>query len=224
MTKHFPFYLILLISVISCSYFHQSNSLHVKTPDIPSTADSQTKTNKDTLEKYNLQKKAKKGLELIEIQLKKDTLELISTADFLYYPFGRFDSISDFIQQNDFLQKYHQEKTIESNDNINMFKLIYKDNFLVIFKSPDSKRIEIIKARISDPNINLVNKLKAGINKEDFLNIFFNNVDGATIQNISVIKFISGLTGVWNNYYFENNKLSYYTFDTDYQFEANKNP
>jgi len=173
--------------------------------------------NSDTLETLNLQSRVKNELGLTEIQLKKDTLELVSSSGFLYYPFGKYKNINDFIQKNEIWSGYKTD-VIDTADNTTLYKLTFKNSFINFLKSPDSKTLEIVKVKVFDPKILLINGIKIGESKGDFFKTFFNTIDNRNIQNVNVVKFESVVTGIWNYYYFKNDRLSYFTFDTDYIF------
>jgi ABC-type branched-subunit amino acid transport system ATPase component len=129
-------------------------------------------------------------------------------------------NIPKFLQHNIQLRKYEEKQILDTgqHDSTTLNKFINKDNSLLIFKSSETKKVEIVKAKISDPNLILINSIRIGMSKRDFFDLFFNKVESIPIQDIKTIKFISGLDGIWNNYYFKNDKLEYYTFDTDYRF------
>jgi hypothetical protein len=91
--KNSLYSLSLVACIISCSRSQQSNSLNRISP-IKAKGDSLSLRKKiDTTAKYSLQSNSKKSLGLTEIHLKKDTLEVVTTSSFFYYPFGEYSEI-----------------------------------------------------------------------------------------------------------------------------------
>ena len=212
--------LLILTNCISRSNPKPPNSATTtKNKDLPEQA---VPVKKDTVatEDISSEVKAKKSLELMEINLKTDTLEIVSSSSFFYYPFGKFHTIADFIQGGNSLNTYEEtQKVVDSTDNTILYKFTNKDNYLKVLNSSDTKAIEIVGCNISDLNLQLSNKIKLGMTKKDFLDVFFDDVPYSKFQGVTVVKFVSGLMGIWHYYYFKENKLAFYKMNTDYIYK-----
>lgn len=79
--------------------------------------------------------------------------------------------------------------------------------------------MELVGARITDEEVLLDNRVKIGITKADFINRFTNEIGSEQIKNVTVIEFISGALGIWHYYFFENDTLTSFYIDTDYQLD-----
>jgi len=195
--------LILIITIfISCSN---------KKQHIQDTLKIQT----DSLDKY-----AKKEFRLIDFKINDDTLKLISSSDFLDYPFGKYLKTVNFKKALPLLTKMELNKTDKD-----ICKFIYKSSYIKTFlsKSEDElskKTVWIVYAKIKDKEIALINGIKLEISKKEFLSKFFDQIPD-DISKINVIELIRGLDGVWQYYDFKEDKLIEIHFDSDYTIDKN---
>ena len=167
----------------------------------------------DSLSKY-----AKPEFKLIDFEINNDTLKIVSTSDFLYYPFGKFYSPENVIKV--LPQLTTMERNIKNKD---IYKFIFKTSYVKTFLTEGicigcKKNIEIVYAEIKDKEIVLKNGINLGISKKEFMNKFFdqNPVD---FSEINVIELVSGLDGIWQYYDFKENNLVKIHFDTDYTID-----
>jgi hypothetical protein len=165
----------------------------------------------------SLQSFAKKKLELNELHIKKDTLEIVSTMAFLYYPFGKFKTF-DSLRHSLIIFKDSLE--VDSLNN-KLHRMTFKNSFLKFYFDDDKKAFEIVSGEIRDQNIILLNNIRVGITKIDFINIFFNGIASKQVEGIKIIKIISGLEGIIHYYNFNNDILTSIKLDTDYLLNKN---
>jgi len=168
----------------------------------------------------NLQNFAKKELELSELYIKKDTLEIVSTAGFLYYPFGKFKTLSSLNQTLTIFKDSLEIDTSLDGARDKLYRMTYKNSFLKFYYDDEKKTYEIVSGNIRDPEVILVNNIKIGITKSDFMNVFFNGVTPEQVHGVKIIKMVSGLDGIFD-YYFDNDILTSIKLDTDYLFNKN---
>jgi hypothetical protein len=172
---------------------------------------------KSSEQPINLFKYAKKNFELIDFNFKKDTLELISTSSFLYYPFGKHKSIKDITFSNrENIQKQRRSKDSTHTLLVDFF---YNDSYSTFFYNKDSKMCELVKARIINSHVILSNGINLRLRIDEFFNIFFDNFPKDSYEKINVIKLVSGKAGVWHYYHFKNGKLDSINIETDYLFK-----
>ncbi len=213
--KYLCYFLCITISVNGCSNSKakvalENKKLGVKNIDF---------RNDIAIEKDSLQSLAKEGFGLIKLSIKGDTLDLVSTSSFLYYPFGKFNAPSDFIKTNKtFKESIEHDK---GDPSIKLYRMSNKNNFIKLFKDDGKSNVEIISGKVYDSDLCLINGIKIGISKSDFLKIFFKDVPEKQVVDIKVIKLVSGLEGITHVYIFNKDCLTSFYFDTDYSFDKN---
>ena len=169
----------------------------------------QPETNIDSLRKWVHQ-----NLETQSIEVEGDTLKLISADFYFYYPFGKYDNISSIQSNYPFLKLQMQvDTTLGYADNL--YKLTFKNSFIKFIKNDDTKRMEIVYAKILDGRLVSLRGLRVGLRKETFLKSFFSKQ--VYINKINNIKIISALDGINHNYHFDADTLASIIIDTDYQ-------
>jgi len=209
--------LLLLLSNYSSGNKKNTNTIlssqnHYRTNNLPPTTAGANRKPLDSLKSA-----AKKKLGLSELELKDDTLIIVSSMDFLYYPFGHFKTIN---RLNQVLKSFKDSiETDVSNNKLN--RMTYKSSFIKFFYDDEKKSFEIVSGRITDPEVVFLNNIYVGISKIGFINIFFNQISPAQIKTVKVIKIISGVDGIIHHYYFTNNILTCIKLDTDYLLDKN---
>jgi hypothetical protein len=177
-----------------------------------------------------LEKQAKKSSEFIKTSINKDTLTIVSTADWLYYPFGKYQTMKEF--ENTYFRKNNRNaKCIRiPAENDSIFKVGMGHScieFIVIDSMEEENngnRLEIVFAYIVDNEIRFNNKIHTGIRKNAFWDLFFEK--GFKEDNINVVILESGLTGIWHYYMFKGGVLDTIQIKTDYKIKTkqeNKN-
>lgn len=157
------------------------------------------------------------------IEIREDTLVIVSTDDFLYYPFGKIQEI-DLL--NERLLNLHPK--IISSENRKDLVYSYKGNELQFLKftdisddniefDPENEFIQVFSVNIVNDGIALDHNIKAGMNRHKLLNIM-NVSDSYNFNDIKIIELVSGLTGIWHYYVFDEDVLSEIIIKTDYYF------
>jgi hypothetical protein len=161
-------------------------------------------------QKNSIKENVKADFGLIDYKLSTDTLTLISTSDFLYYPFGVFNDVNALKKEYPKLFNYKNEFPYLSSG----------DSYVKFFFNDDKRRLETVYARIINPEIRLRNGIVTGMSKDEVLTKFFNSKPDNT-DDLKVLKLESGLLGMWHYYTFDKNVLKSIYFDTDYQLDKN---
>jgi hypothetical protein len=160
--------------------------------------------------------------EIGDYKVKGDTLWILSSDKFLYYPFG----IHQDIRQMESVFPLMSKTQIEE-DNTVLENFYYKRSSIVtVFDGypnvEDSERgtsnMEIVYAKIADSEVALVNGLRVGLNKLEFAHYLPIQLLDNEWNNIDIVFFESELLGMWHYYYFSNT-LDSIVFKTDYQFD-----
>jgi hypothetical protein len=210
----------LLITLLLLNCISKAKKSTTTTVNINSEELTKKSTLIDTVNQKladSLQKFAKKELALTELHVKNDTLEIVSTMDFLYYPIGKFKSMDKLSQAT---KKF--KSTVETDrSNNKLYRMVYKKSFIKFFYNSDKKAFEVVSGQIYNPEIMLLKKIRIGITLEHFTNIFFQGILSKQLQGIKAIKMISGLDGIVHYYYFDKGVLTFIKLDTDYLFDKN---
>jgi len=157
---------------------------------------------------------------VISVELKWDTLNIVTTNQFAYYPFGKYFSIEEF---NNYLNSFNLdvEQQYPNNDTLLdlrvLYNLSYRDTKIKVLSDPENKTIEIVSGKILDPELELVNGFQVGMTKAEFIDSLFSKKP-ADFSKIKVVEIESGLMGIWHYYIFEQDTLKSILLDTDYQF------
>jgi len=156
------------------------------------------------------------------IKIKQDTLQIASCDPFLYYPFGQFRDIDSLNRRLSDLQP----EIISYDDRTD---LIYSQNenklyFLkyVFDKNADEfnlehKFIQIYSVNIVDSSVILNHNIHVGMSKQILLQML-NVPYKYNSEDIKIIELVSGLTGIWHYYVFDEDILSEIIIKTDYYF------
>lgn len=203
-------YLLFIVTIFfsGCSRnLKKDNSINKDNPD-----STQTKINSSALESNGF----------IESRIKSDTLLIVSTNEFLYYPFGIYSNIEDIRNQYSFNVKisYNDEYPFKdtTTNKLRVYKINFKNSF-VKFTKGDNNNMEIVSARVLDKELHLSNGVKVGITKKDFINQLSLKEEQHQLNKINIVELESGLTGIWHYYFFKNDTLSYFIIDSDFQLE-----
>ena len=184
------FILFLILSAIGCSRAKPVNKINPVKIDSVSNGKASVAKGNDTLN-FDV-KHVKKNSDVSVIHFKNDTVEIVSANPFFYYPFGEFKSINEF-ELNNKIWHFNSKKLASNRDSTIMYKFGYKNSYLNIIYSSDTRFVEIVKATVADKEIAVGNNIKIGMTKKDFLALFFNDVQNDPVPNVTVIKFISAL-------------------------------
>lgn len=154
----------------------------------------------------------KEDVEVIKVSFVKDTMHLVLTNSYLFYPFGEY---KDF---NLFYNDFSKTKDINIDSTFNIFKIIkmrINKSCVIFIENFETGKLEIFSGQIYDPDYKLVYGVQVGMSKKDFFLLFFNYLP-KKMELITVVKFESGLDGILHYYSFENNKLHSIKLNSDY--------
>ncbi len=153
------------------------------------------------------------GAEVIKIN--KDTLKIISTAKFIYYPLGQFSNIQSLEL------KYPILKIEKSSDNEmeELFKTSYKHSSFKFVLDKETNYLEIVFARILDEDIKFKNGIQVGMDIDSlYCKIFSKPIK---LDQVKKIKIISALDGINHLYELNNGKIDQIIIDSDYLYNKN---
>lgn len=163
---------------------------------------------------------AKKEFKVTEVHLKEDTLVVISLSEFLFYPFGKYADVGNFIKRSH-IEWYRSVDRFWYNDTVDMS--VYKfwrldDSYLNFYISIDTELMELINGNITDKEVVLKNQCRVGMSKQNFFNLFFISPTPNMFNGIKYVKFISGLYYLEHVYEFDSDELKRIQFLTEYKY------
>lgn len=153
-----------------------------------------------------------------------DTLVLITCAEYVYSPFGDLKDKSDL--NSSLLKNFSITDRVDSMDigPIEFQILKHNSSRLIFFFDHDpeaTKHSFIFKGEIKDSDVNFLDNIKIGMNRDDFYKTFFDNFPTATQDKFKVVVFESCIQDIKHFYNFDNNKLSSVKFITDSYWTVN---
>ncbi|PTT03452.1 hypothetical protein DBR11_02115 [Pedobacter sp. HMWF019] len=202
---------ILLISLITVLFGGCTSNVNKTTVNSGSKVSlQQPETNIDSLRKW-----VHKSLETQSLDFDGDTLKFMSADFYFYYPFGEYDSI-DSIQSKYPRLKLQTVIDTSQGVSLDLYKMTYNQNFIKFVKNSDTKKIEIIYAKILDSSIVFLRGVRVGLRRDVFFSKLFNKP--VHLNKINNVKIISALEGINHNYHFNSDTISSIVMDTDYLF------
>ena len=150
---------------------------------------------------------SKVDFKIIDSKIINDSL-IVTTSSYIYFPFGYYHNLKDFSEVFPFMNTY--------NDTIkHLFNFSFKKSSIKLLFD-ENNCLQIVAAKIHDPEIVLYNKVRVGMTKTDFINSYAFQFNSEQINKAKVVKMISAATGIWHYYIFKGDILSYFYFETDY--------
>lgn len=152
---------------------------------------------------------AKPEYQVKDIKIFADTMTIYSLSNYVVYPFGVWDNVEQFIT-NSQLQWYRESGYKQFYDtmsvSVNTMKRL-DGSYLDIYRSIWTNKVEMVGAKITDPEIVLSNGLHVGVTKQEVLSKFFKNHPKSYTMDVMVLRIISGASEVGEVYTFKGNKL-----------------
>lgn len=159
------------------------------------------------------------AISIEDFSISNDTLTVLTTGDFMDYPFGKYNTIKELNHS------IGGTKTIKKiGDNTWLDSVFISNDTLVFTKLNDissmDDSVKIVYARVVTPKTMLKNNIQIGMKQSDFLNKIGLPLDKIGNKNINVIILETIVVGVWQSYYFSDDKhLDSIIITTDYVFQ-----
>lgn len=155
-----------------------------------------------------------------DIKVYTDTMTVYSLAQAVIYPFGEWTSVEQYITDNQ-LHWYREQDYRNYYDSmevsVNRMRRV-DDSFIDLYYSIWTKKVEILKGYVADPEIVLDNGLHVGMSKDAVFNVFFKKYPRSYTSDIAVLKVISGAGEVAEIYTFKGQKLRHIKIETAYKY------
>lgn len=166
----------------------------------------------------SLQKLAFDKTELIAYNVGNDTLEVVSTSDFLFHPFGKYSSINAFSNAHSGWR--FQQKNDPEEPSAQLYRSKDEENVLNLFLDTENNTLEIVSGSFVTKIPKFSNGIRLHMKKPDFFSLFLKK--HSEIENkANVVVLVSALNGIKQYYNFENNILNKIEFVTNYQLDKN---
>ena len=160
------------------------------------------------------------SIKIEQIRISSDTLIMYTLDTFITYPFGVYKSISEINTS------FKGEKKIISRESglTTIDSVVYGNNLIVFIKANDPSDlyynyVEIVYAKLQNNQIPLKKNIRIGMSQQEFFGEFNYVLSETEFPNIRIILLERMLAGMWQYYYFDQNKrLDSIIMKTDYVF------
>jgi hypothetical protein len=152
----------------------------------------------------------------------KDTLRLVTCSEFVYSPFGKLESRNAI--QKSLLSRFSvKDSIVKSRYDASAYHFLkYKTSKLILYFDNDGPTHSyIFKGLINNDGVDFENGIKIGMDKEGFLNHFFDSFPEEIISKYDFIKLESCIQDITHTYTFKENKLVSVSFITDSYLNIN---
>lgn len=155
-----------------------------------------------------------------DVKIIADTMIVYSLSDYVVYPFGKWNNLEDYIT-NTGLKWYRgvgYERFMNGMEvSVNSIKRI-DDSYIDIYRSISTGLVEMLSAKITDPEVVFKNGLHVGMTMQDVYLTYFTKFLKSYVLDVNVLKIISGGGEVAQIYTFRGNKLRHLQVRSDYKF------
>lgn len=155
-----------------------------------------------------------------DIKVLVDTMTVYALSEQVVYPFGKWASVEQFITEG----QLRWDRTVGykhymDSMNVSVNTLERLDGSKIdVYRRITTGLMEILGARITDPEVSFLNGLHPGMTKEDAFNVFFDTYPKSYTSEITVLKVVSGATEVEQIYTFKGQKLRHIQVKSRYKY------
>lgn len=154
-----------------------------------------------------------------------DTCKVVSHDHYFFECYGQFTNpiklqdyfTKKFTVQKEFTYAYKDSSMIDTLYRVVNNKSFIK--FLYVNSSDEKESMQIVSARINDPELLMTNGLKIGLEKRLVLTMLFGKRYNHDLDKINNYQIITALEGLWINLGFVDEKLSKIIIYSDYQVD-----
>lgn len=155
-----------------------------------------------------------------DIKVLVDTMTVYALDEQVVYPFGKWNSVEQYITEGQL--RWEREvgyKQYLDSMQVSVNILSRLDGSKIdVYRSIWTGKMEILAARITDPEVSFENGLHPGMTKEDVFNVFFDTYPTSYTADITVLKVVSGAHEVEQIYTFKGRRLRSIQVRTRYKF------
>lgn len=155
-----------------------------------------------------------------DVKVMVDTMTVYALDEQVVYPFGKWNSIEQYITEGQL--RWEREvgyKRYLDSMQVSVNTLARTDGSKIdVYRSITTGLMEILNARITDPEVTFVNGLHPGMTKEDVFNVFFDTYPVSYTADITVLKVVSGAHEVEQVYTFKGRRLRHIQVRSRYKY------
>lgn len=155
-----------------------------------------------------------------DIKVLADTMTVYALSDNVIYPIGKWENVEQYITSTQ-LQWYREVGYKNYYDSmvvsVNTLRRL-DDSYIDMYHSITTGRVEMIAGRITDAEVKLDNGVHVGMSKEDVFRTVFKRFPKSYVNDIAVLKVISGAGEVGQVYTFRGNKLRHIGIISKYKY------
>lgn len=155
-----------------------------------------------------------------DIKVFVDTMTVYALAEQVTYPFGKWNTIEQYITDGQLRweRKVGYKRYLDSMEvSVNTLERL-DGSFIDVYRSIPTNLMEILGARITDPEVAFVNGLHPGMTKEEVFNVFFDTYPHSYTTDITVLKVVSGAQEVEQVYTFKGQRLRHIQVRSRYKY------
>ncbi len=155
-----------------------------------------------------------------DVKVYTDTMTIYTLSEQVIYPIGKWETVEQFITSSQ-LQWYREvgyKRYFDSMEvSVNTIRRL-DDSYIDMYRSIFTGRVEMLDGKITDPEVVLANGLHPGVTKEEVFAVFFRKFPRSYIEDIAVLKVISGAGEVGQVYTFKGRKLRHIGIISKYKY------
>ncbi|MBR1793629.1 MAG: hypothetical protein IJ764_08350 [Bacteroidales bacterium] len=155
-----------------------------------------------------------------DVKIIADTMTVYTLSEQVIYPFGKWNTLEEYITNTE-LQWYREvgyRKFMNGMEvSVNTIKRL-DGSFIDIYRSITTGKVEMLSAKITDPEIVFRNGLHVGMTMQEVYMVYFTKFLKSYVVDVNVLKIISGAGEVSQIYTFKGKKLRHLQVRSDYKF------
>lgn len=155
-----------------------------------------------------------------DIKVLADTMTVYALSDIVIYPIGKWENVEQYITSTQ-LQWYREVGYKNYYDSmvvsVNTLRRL-DDSYIDMYHSITTGRVEMIAGHITDAEVKLDNGVYVGMSKEDVFRTIFKRFPKSYVNDIAVLKVISGAGEVGEVYTFRGNRLRHIGIISKYKY------
>ncbi|MDY5969805.1 MAG: hypothetical protein SPJ13_07335 [Bacteroidales bacterium] len=163
---------------------------------------------------------ARPEYQIKDVKIYADTMTVYSLSDYVVYPIGKWENVEQYITQTQLLwERSVGYKNYFDSMEVSVNTLTRLDgSYMDMFRSIHTGRVEMIAGKITDPQVILANGAHVGMDKQEVFEILFNKFPKGYVEDIHVLKVISGANEVGQIYTFKGRKLRHIGIVSRYKY------
>ena len=155
-----------------------------------------------------------------DVKIIADTMTVYTLSEQVIYPFGKWNTLEEYITSTE-LQWYREVgyRNFMNGMNVSVNTIKRLDgSYIDIYRSITTNKVEMLAAKITDPEIVFKNGLHVGMSMKDVYLVYFTKFLKSYVVDVNVLKIVSGAGEVSQIYTFKGKKLRHLQVRSDYKF------